>query len=262
MGNEVLRVEIGIIGGTGLERLLEGSRSIRIGTPFGPSPDITIGEVRGRQVAFLPRHGAKHELPPHRVNYRANLWSLKQLGVERILATNAVGAINEKMKPGDFAIPLDIVDFTKTRVQSYFDEPPITHIDVTEPYCPELRRIILEASSRENKTWSQAILACTEGPRYETPAEIAMMRLLGCHIVGMTGSPEVFLARELELCYASLCFISNMAAGIQRKLTAKEVERLAEEIQPKVLRTVERAIAAIPRERGCGCSHALKDAQL
>jgi len=254
---------IAVIGGSGLEDLLGGSRRIRVGTPFGPAPIMSLGQVGKEEVAFLPRHGPKHDLPPHKVNYRANLYALKQIGVERIIATNAVGGISSAYNPGDLAIPEDILDFTKSRVATFFDSAPVTHVDVSRPYCPELRTVLIEAAKgAKTKTWSNSILAATEGPRYETPAEIRMIRTLGGDIVGMTGAPEVFLARELELCYSTLCFISNRAAGQQEQLSAVDVMEIGRKVMPQMLNTIRKAIETTPIERSCHCARAIDQAQV
>jgi 5'-methylthioadenosine phosphorylase len=197
------------------------------------------------------------------VNYRANMAALKQLQVERVIATNAVGAINENYNPGDLAIPADILDMTKARATTYFDGPPVTHIDVSQPYCPELRKILIEISkSNHGKAWEGSILVATEGPRYETPAEIRMLRLLGGDIVGMTGAPEVFLAREQEICYSALCFISNRAAGMQERLSAHEVMEVGNRSMPTILNIIRKAAEAIPVERTCPCATAIDEAQV
>lgn len=202
---------IALIGGTGLETLMNRTKSFRVRTPYGFSPYITRGIVGKSNVIFLPRHGSKHEVPPHKINYRADMWSLKKMGIERVISTNAVGAINDKYKPGDLVVPSDIIDFTRSRITTFHDEAPVVHIDLTNPYCPQLSELLCSSARKiAHKCWNGAVLATTEGPRFETPAEIRMMRNVGCDIVGMTGSPEVFLARELEMCYASMCFVSNM----------------------------------------------------
>lgn len=246
-----------------MEELLGEGRKLKIGTPFGPSPNITIGKIGSLNVAFLPRHGEEHDVPPHKVNYRANIWSLSRLGVNRIVATNAVGAVNTDCKPGDVAVPSDIIDFTKMRSQTFYDEAPVTHIDVTQPYCPELISLLVRASRKYAKRVKRnAVFACTEGPRYETPAEIRMLRRLGADIVGMTAAPEIFLARELEMCYATICFVSNMAAGIQARLTTEEVVKVAGRITPKLLLILRDVVGMIPRERKCVCSRALQGAKI
>jgi 5'-methylthioadenosine phosphorylase len=254
---------IAIIGGSGLEGLLEGSRTIQMETPYGPAPPIAVGSINNEEVAFLPRHGPKHDLPPHKVNYRANLSALKQLRVERIIATNAVGAINANYHPGDLAIPEDILDMTKSRITTYYESSPVTHIDVSQPYCPELRRILVESCKGETENiWANAILAATEGPRYETPAEIRMLRILGGDIVGMTGAPEVFLAKEQELCYSTLCFVSNRAAGMQERLSAREVTQIGNRVMPKVSTIIRKAVENIPSARTCTCARAMDQARV
>lgn len=254
-------VRIGLIGGSGFEKLIVQGEKKRIDTPYGPSPDITIGQVDVVSVAFLPRHGTRHESPPHKVSYRANLWSLKQLGVERIIATNAVGAMRENYRPGDLAIPVDLVDFTRLRAQTFYESEPVVHVDVTDVYCPEIRKTLIEVSKRSSrKVWNESVLACTDGPRYETPAEIRMMRNAGCDIVGMTSAPEAFLARELEMCYGAVCFVTNMAAGLQKALTASEVTELARKALPEVESLLKAAIAEIPAVRSCRCGRALSQA--
>jgi len=255
-------VRIGLIGGSGFENLVRGGDTKRLGTPYGPSPNITVAEVNGVGIAFLPRHGASHENPPHKVNYRANLWSLKQLGVERIIATNAVGAMRESYKPGDLAIPLDLVDFTRLRAQTFYDAEPVVHVDVTDVYCPEIRKTLIEVAGRSSrKVWNESVLACTDGPRYETPAEIRMMRNAGCDIVGMTSAPEAFLARELEMCYGGVSFVTNMAAGMQKALSAIEVTELAKKVLPEVESLIRDAIVRVPKERACRCAKALSQAK-
>lgn len=257
------KAKIAIIGGTGLEALIEGRSKTRIGTPYGPSPTITLGKVAGKETAFLPRHGEKHTLPPHKVNYRANLYALNVLGVERIIATNAVGGINFKFKPGDLIVPHDLMDFTKLRPTTFYDEAPVTHIDVTNPYCPEIRRALINAANRVlKKVWDKGVYICTEGPRYETPAEIKFFREIGGDIVGMTGLPEAVLARELEICYATICFVTNRAAGMQKRLTTEEVARVASKSAAKLEKLIKEAIKRFPDKRTCKCSTALEEARI
>lgn len=247
-------VKIAVIGGTGFETMLKGERALEVETEYGKPPPITMGSVEDREVAFIPRHGVKHETPPHRVNYRAEILGLKSLGVEKVIATNAVGAINQKYAPGDIVIPVDVVDFTKTRHATLYDNDPVTHVDVTEPYCPSLRKILIEASQgRKERVWTDSIMVCTEGPRFETPAEIRMFRLLGCDIVGMTGAPEVFLAKEAGMCYASICFVSNMAAGIQTRVSQKEVEEVASKLISTISAILSQSISRLSDTEPCTC---------
>jgi 5'-methylthioadenosine phosphorylase len=259
------KAKFAIIGGTGFEKLFKDAEETRVRTPYDAAPHVYIGEVDDRKVAFLPRHGPKHLVPPHKINYRANIYALHKLGVERVLAVNAVGAINRNFKPGDIVVPHDFVDFTKFRATTFYDEAPVTHIDVSIPYCPEIRKLLAEAARKMKlHMWDKAVLVCTEGPRFETPAEIEMFRRLGCDIVGMTGVPEAVLARELEMCYATVCFVSNMAAGMQERLTPSEVSRISKQIMPKMEQILIETVKGLPFERGknCPCAGTLKDARL
>ncbi|HEX9197435.1 MAG TPA: S-methyl-5'-thioinosine phosphorylase [Candidatus Bathyarchaeia archaeon] len=254
---------IAIIGGSGVRSTLKGEQKI-LGTPYGPTPSLTIGEMDGRPTVFLPRHGETHSSPPHRVNYRSNIWGLKTLGVERIIATNAVGAIDQKLTPGEIVIPSDLVDMTKARPGTFYDGSPVTHVDVSQPYCPREREVLASSAVAAGREPPKGVvMACTEGPRYETPAEIKMFRTLGCQVVGMTGAPEAFLARELEMCYASISFVSNMAAGLQRTLSAREVEDKGRETSHVLNKILAGAIGRMPESRkDCPCGTALAQAQL
>jgi len=250
--------EVAVIGGSGLEKMLDKGRIIEIETKYGKPPLAAIGTIKDHEVAFIPRHGTEHEVAPHKVNYRAIIIGLKNLGVRRIIATNAVGAINERYTPGDIAIPIDIVDFTKTRPTTLFDEGPVTHVDVTEPYCPSLRGLLIEsAKSHLKRLWADSVMVCTEGPRFETPAEIRMFKRLGCDLVGMTGAPEVFFAREAGLCYAAICFVSNMAAGMQAQITHREVEEVASRVISVVTKIVSQSIAQLDDVEPCRCKPSL-----
>jgi len=256
------KVEVAVIGGSGLETLLESAEQIQIGTPYGLAPTISIGGIGGKSVAFLPRHGVHHSVPPHIVNYRAIVCALHELGVERIFATNAVGAINPKLRAGDLVVPHDFIDFTKLRRVTFYDEAPVTHVDVSQPYCPDIRSLLTRTAKKHHRrVASRGVLVCTEGPRYETPAEIEMFRRLGCDVVGMTGAPEAALARELEMCYAPICFVTNMAAGFQKRLTAREVSSVAKRILPVIQQVLRDAIVHLPRNRRCQCARALKEAR-
>jgi 5'-methylthioadenosine phosphorylase len=257
------KVETAVIGGTGLESLLTSGKQIRVGTPHGLAPPISVGEVDGKSVAFLPRHGLHHLVPPHKVNYHANVYALYKLGAKRIIATNAVGAVNRRLEVGGFVVPHDFIDFTKLRQPTYHNDAPVTHIDVSEPYCPEMRSLLIKIAKKHGvKVPAKAVLVCTEGPRYETPAEIEMFRRMGCDVVGMTGIPEAVLARELEMCYSTLCFVTNMAAGIQKRLTADEIAVIARKRKPIIQQVLRETIEHLPAKRRCPCANALKDARL
>jgi len=242
--------------------MLDDGEQVRIGTPYGLAPPIFVGEVGEKTVAFLPRHDVHHSVPPHMVSYRANIYALHTMGVTRIIATNAVGAINPKFKPGDLVIPHDLVDFTKLRPNTFYDDSPVTHVDVCEPYCPETRFVLIKAAEKKGlRVFEKAVFVCTEGPRLETPAEIQMFGRLGCDVVGMTGMPEAVLARELEMCYATVCFVTNMAAGLEKHLTTSELMKGAKKIAPVLQQVLIESVLHLPEKRQCPCAHALREAR-
>lgn len=211
--------KLAIIGGTGLTELngLELVRKEMIRTPYGePSGPLTHGRFCDHDVVFFARHGYGHTIPPHKVNYRANIWAMKQIGVSHVLAVAAVGGISDSMEPGMLVIPDQIIDYTYSRKGTFFenDLASVTHIDFTYPYCMELRDLILKAAGLSNiGIIDHGVYAAMQGPRLETAAEINRLENDGCTVVGMTGMPEAALARELELCYASINVVANKAAG-------------------------------------------------
>ncbi len=275
---------LGIIGGSGLYRL-EGVKVLEelfIDTPFGsPSSPVVVGELKGKKVAFLSRHGPEHSFPPHLVPYRANLWALREVGVDRVLAVSAVGGINRLLKPGDFVVINSFLDFTKQRKSTYYEgrlsvkvegedkvaqlikEGKVVHIDVSDPYCPQIRGALIEILEEKGFRYHPAgVYACTEGPRFETPAEIKMLESLGADVVGMTGYPEVVLARELTMCYASLCVVANPAAGIsQNKLTSDEVLELMAQKEEQIKEVIKDLITRI-EPKTCGCDKILEGAEV
>ena len=260
-------MEIAIIGGTGVydPGILSNRREINVQTPYGPvSP--TVGEFNGIEVVFLPRHGAGHSVPPHRVNYRANIWGLRRLGVKRIISTTAVGSLNPEMRPGEMVVIDQFLDFTKGRPSTFFEGGPhgVVHVDYTEPYCPELRAEILKAAAQFGyEVHDHGVYVCTEGPRFETPAEIRMFAKLGGDLVGMTNVPEVVLAREAGICYATISMVTNFAAGMAAgPLTHEEVVALMQENTQRLRQVIMAVIGVIPKERRCSCQHAVPNADL
>lgn len=223
--------KLAIIGGTGLTSLnnLEIHKREVVHTPYGePSGPLTCGTLCDKEVVFLARHGYGHTIPPHKVNYRANIWALKESGADCILAVNAVGGIRADLIPGRLVVPDQIIDYTWSRVNTYFEEglTHVTHIDFTRPYCESLRQILIQ-SLRELELGAaeEGTYAATQGPRLETTAEIDKLERDGCDIVGMTGMPEAALSRELDLCYASVAVVANMAAGrSEGEITMQEIE--------------------------------------
>jgi 5'-deoxy-5'-methylthioadenosine phosphorylase len=244
--------KVAIIGGTGLTSLkgLQIKSSEVVETPYGaPSAPLSIGEMSGREVVFLPRHGGAHTIPPHKINYRANLWALNQSGVDAIIAVNAVGGIRADMTPGRLIIPDQIIDYTHSRINTFFEEglEHVTHIDFTEPYCDSLRQQLIGTGSECGlEVIGEGTYAATQGPRLESAAEIDRLERDGCDLVGMTGMPEAALARELELCYACIAVVANMGAGrSDEALTMEMIERTLIGGMADVRRLLEQAIPAL-----------------
>ena len=245
---------VAIIGGTGLTALdtLHITRRETLSTPYGqPSSPLMYGEFEGCPVVFLARHGQHHTLPPHRINYRANLWVLHHIGVQQVIAVAAVGGIRADMEPGVLAFPDQLIDYTWGRACTFFEDnlSHVTHIDFTEPYCPELRQRLIEAArtlglnARESCTY-----AAMQGPRLETAAEIRRLERDGCDIVGMTGMPEAALARELGLRYAACAVVANRAAGkVPGQITMAEIERNLVAGMEQVKKLLTRVLAPAAR---------------
>ena len=259
------QIEIGIFGGTGIydSGLLIDSEEIDIDTPYGkPSDSITIGTFKGRKIAFLPRHGKKHRIPPHMINFRANIWAFKELGVKRIIAPSAVGSLKEEIEPGHFALPTQFLDFTKSRKGSFSEDGRVIHISVADPFCPEIQNAVLKAAGNENIDFHKnCTYVCIEGPRFSTKAESKFFRTTGADIIGMTLVPECQLAREAQMCYASISTVTDYDVWAEKPVTAKEVlETLSKNVErTKKLLTV--LIEEIPQTRGCSCEKALSEAE-
>jgi 5'-methylthioadenosine phosphorylase len=259
-------LDFALIGGTGVENLtLSGITAGTVDTPYGSVP-IETGKLGNSDLVFLKRHGAKHIVPPHLINYRGNIWALRQMGVRKILATGAVGTITSDFKIGDIVLVDQFLDFTKNRSQTFYDggELGVLHVDVTEPYCPDLRqKLLLSAETLGLSIKNGGVYVCTEGPRFETPAEIRMYSILGGHLVGMTGIPEVVLARELGMCYATIALVTNEAAGVSKKpLTHGEVIATMNMLGENVAKLVENTLRTLEREQICYCSTGNKEAGL
>jgi 5'-methylthioinosine phosphorylase len=244
-----LPIDLAVIGGTGLYKLatLENEQSLDGETIYGaPSGPVRVGMIAGRRVAFLARHGEGHSVPPHRVNYRANLRRLADLGVRRVLAVNAVGGITERFGPRVIAVPDQIIDYTWGRISTICEEPgtPVLHVDFGDPYTPSLRQAVLRAAARADVAMVDGgCHGVTQGPRLESRAEIARLRRDGCDLVGMTSMPEAGLAREMGLDYACLALVANWAAGCGQAAN----EPAAEITLAEVLANVEAATAPLPR---------------
>jgi len=239
---------LAIIGGSGLTHLanLEVTRRQAVRTPWGkPSGALTFGRIGGQAVVFLARHGDGHTIPPHRVNYRANIWALREQGVTYVLSVAAVGGIRQDLAPGVLALPHQIIDYTWGRKSTFFegDERGVVHADFTHPYCQSLRQRCLEAAQRAAEPLVDGgVYACTQGPRLETAAEIDRMERDGADMVGMTGMPEAALAREIDLCYAAVAVVANYAAGRAGSSTGIRMDEINATLQTalaKVRRVIE-----------------------
>ena len=235
---------------------------LEVDTPYGQVTCQT-GEYAGKMVAFIPRHGSSHSIPPHLINYRANIWALKKIGVRKILATTAVGSLDRQYKPGDFLFPDQFLAFTKCRAVTFYTggERGVVHVDVTAPYCPELSRHIADSAAKLNlSSHSGGCYVCTEGPRFETAAEVRAFRQLGGDVVGMTGVPEAVLAREAEMCYTTVSMVTNYAAGISKELlTHREVFETMQQNSENIRKLLAEAIEAIDPLADCACHHALQE---
>lgn len=259
------QAQIGIIGGTGTydPELLEDAKQVEVETPFGrPSDKITLGVYEGKGVAILPRHGLKHEFSPSLVNYRANIWALKSLGVTRVLAPYAVGSLQDDIKPGDFVFVDQFLDRTHGRASTFYDKPgKVCHISVAEPVCLELRNILTESAKGLNLSFHpEGTLVCTEGPRFSSRAESRLYRNWGAHVIGMTMVPECVLAREAELCYAGIAMVTDYDTFKEQAVSMEEVvEKMKENIE-KVKKLLAETIKRIPEGRSCPCGKALEGA--
>ena len=257
--------EIGIFGGTGIydSGLLKDSKEITIDTPYGKTSDsITVGEFNGRKVAFMPRHGKKHTIPPHLINFRANIWAFKELGVKRIIAPSAVGSLKEEFEPGHFALPSQFIDFTKSRKGTFSENGKVIHISVADPFCPELQNVILNVTKeQEIQIHDNCTYICIEGPRFSTKAESKFFRTTGADIIGMTLVPECQLAREAQICYVSISTVTDYDVWAEKPVTAKDVmETLAKNVEmTKKLLTL--VIDHIPKIKSCSCETALEEAE-
>ena len=265
-----VRAEVGIIGGSGLydPGFVEDAREVKVYTPYGePSDYIVVGRVGGRRVAFLPRHGRGHRIPPHRINYRANIWALKQLGVRWIIAVSAVGSLRVDYRPGDLVVPDQFIDMTKRREYSFFDGPTVAHVSMADPFCEDLReRLVAAAEGLGIKAHPRGTYVCIEGPRFSTRAESWVWKnVYRADIIGMTLVPEVNLACEAQTCYATLAMITDYDVWAEHPVTAEEVARIMAENVDKAKRILYRLVPSLPEEprrEKCSCCTALKTAVL
>ena len=252
--------EIGVFGGSGFYSFLDDVEEVVVETPWGaPSDAITIGRVAGRSVAFLPRHGRRHEIPPHRVNFRANVWALRELGVRRVFGPCAAGSLQPRHQPGTLVVLDQLVDRTSGRVDTFFDGPRVVHISFGEPYCPELRAVATEAGQgSELTTVDGGTVVVIQGPRFSTRAESVWFRAQGWDVVNMTQHPEAYLCREAGLCYGGMALVTDYDSAVEgvEPVSMAEVLRVFDENISRLRDVLLAAIAAVPVEASCGCGDA------
>lgn len=258
---------IGVIGGTGFYEFLDSAEELSVETPFGrPSDPLVIGEVAGRRVAFVPRHGRDHRFPPHRIPYRANLWALRSVGVQQVLAPSAVGSLTAALGPGTLVVPDQVVDRTRNRPGTFYDEGGAVHVQFADPYCPVGRSVAVSAAQAAG--WEDlapgGTLVIIEGPRFSTRAESRWYSQQGWSIIGMTGQPEAVLARELALCYTPVCLVTDTDAGVVEGegVTQDEVFAIFGANVTRLRDLLIQVIAGLPESRDCPCPHALDGLKL
>jgi 5'-methylthioadenosine phosphorylase len=256
--------EIGVFGGSGFYSFVDGLVEHTINTPYGaPSSAVAVGTILGRKVAFLPRHGPHHEFPPHAINYRANLWAFRELGITRVLAPTAAGSLQPHIQPGDVVICDQLVDRTSGRKQTFYDGPLSVHVSFAEPYCDELRPLASASARTAGLAAHEAgTVVVIEGPRFATRAESASYQRQGWEVINMTQYPEAYLARELEMCYVNLSLITDYDVGVEGRpeiapVTMEEALRVFSENIGRLRQALFDLIEQIPVARMCACGDAL-----
>lgn len=261
-----MNADIGIIGGSGFYEFLSDVESVVVDTPFGePSAPLAIGELDGRRVAFVPRHGQHHQFPPHRVNYRANLWALRSVGVRQVIAPCAVGSLRPELGPGTFVVPDQVIDRTWGRPHTVYDAAgPVVHVSFADPYCPRGRATVLASADEQTPLVDSGTLVVINGPRFSSRAESQWHAAAGGTVVGMTGVPESAIARELAMCYTTVCMVTDHDAGVEtgEAVTHAEVLRVFAGNIERLKGLLRRVIAALPdaepdETATCSCRRAL-----
>lgn len=259
------RADIGVFGGTGFYTFLDNITEIEMDTPYGrPSDSIAIAEIKGKRVAFLPRHGKDHRYPPHMIPYRANLYAMKQLGVKRIIAPTASGSLQPDIKPGDFVVCDQFVDRTWGRKDTFYDGPITRHISSADPYCPQMRQLAIDIGREMGITMHEkGTIVVIQGPRFSTRAESRWFHSMGWHVINMTQYPECVLARELGMCYVNISLITDYDAGLEGRddispVTEEEVVRVFNKNNDKVKQLIYHMIERIDINEHCTCHGADK----
>jgi 5'-methylthioadenosine phosphorylase len=262
------RAKVGVFGGSGFYKLLDDVDFVEIETPYGePSDRFAIGTVEGVRVAFLPRHGARHTLPPAAINYRANLWAMKELGVERVIGPTAAGSLQARVKPGDFVVCDQFVDRTWGRADTYHPAgPKVAHVSSADPYCPVIRELAVRTGREHGVTVHEhGTVVVIQGPRFASRAESRWYSSQGWEVINMTQYPEAILARELEICYANIALITDYDVGLDddpdiQPVSVAEVERFFASNNDRVRELILSLIPRLPTERNCPCATAMQGA--
>jgi len=261
------KADVGVFGGSGIYSFLNGKEEFEVNTPYGrPSDKIILSELDGINVAFIPRHGKKHVLPPRKINYRANVYAMKELDVKHIFGPCASGSLQPHVKPGQFVICDQFVDRTKGRIDTFYDGPKTIHMSMAEPYCPVLRNIVAECADELGITYhNKGTVVVIQGPRFSTKSESKWFSSQGWEVISMTQYPECYLARELEMCYVNISLITDYDVGLEgrpeiKAVTTKEIIKIFELNIEKLRNLLFMAIPKVPEKRDCVCSHALKEA--
>jgi 5'-methylthioadenosine phosphorylase len=254
---------VGIFGGSGFYRFLDDVEEVAVDTPYGPpSARIRLGEIEGARVAFMPRHGDDHRLPPHRINYRANVWAMREVGVRRIVGPSACGSLKPELEPGTFVVCDQFVDRTTGREDTFYDGPQTTHVSAADPYCPDLTRVLAQADPEVRVGGTVVVI---QGPRFSTRAESRWFAAAGWDVVNMTQYPEAWLARELELCYVNLMLVTDYDVGLEGMPDVPPVSAdMAFEVFSQNLDRLRallfRAVPKIGPQPECSCASALGSA--
>jgi len=263
------RAEIGVFGGSGFYKFFKGAQEFSVRTPYGrPSAKVTISEMNGKSVAFLPRHGVHHEFPPHRVPYKANTVAFKQLGVSRVIAPNAVGSLKADIRPGDFVFCDQFVNFTSGREDTFYDGPETTHVSMAQPYCPQMREVGIEAARKLGlKSHRTGTVVVIQGPRFSTTAESRFFSRQGWDIINMTQYPEAVLAREQELCYLNISLVTDYDVGLEgdpsvKPVSHEEVIKVFNSKMGSLRKLIVEIVKVLPKERTCDCASALQHARM
>lgn len=260
--------QIGIIGGSGFYDLATGLKEIKVETPYGPPSDkIALGKIAGKKVAFLPRHNKDHLVPPHQINYRANIWALKEIGVNRIITSHAVGSLQKEIKPGDFIILDQFVDRTKGRIDTFYDGQIATHVSTAFPYCPQLRKLAIKVAGQMKLPFHpKGTVVIIQGPRFSTAAESDWFTKMGWSVINMTEYPEVVLAKEKEICYSAVAMATDYDAGLVasgevKPVTVEEIVATFKKNINLVKKMILEMVKQWPSKTTCQCQKALTAAR-